>query len=63
MNVVGTVRVVVVVAANGKVARTEVVGGSPLLAVAAVDAISKWKWIPASEETKEMIEIKFKPEH
>jgi len=63
MNVVGIVRVVAVVAPNGKIARTEAVGGSPLLAVAAVDAISKWKWIPASEETKEMIEIKFKPEH
>jgi TonB family protein len=63
MNVVGTVRVVAVVAQNGKVACTELVGGSPPLVIAAVDAISKWKWVPAPEETKETIEIKFKPEH
>ena len=60
MNVIGAVRVFAVVAPNGKVLRTEVVGGSPVLLKAAEDAISKWKWAAAPDETKELIEIRFK---
>ena len=62
MNVVGTVRLIAVVAPNGTVTRTEVVGGSPLLVQAAVNAIGKWKWAAAPVETKESVEIRFKPE-
>jgi membrane protein involved in colicin uptake len=51
----------VVVAPNGKVKSTHVIGGSPLLAKAAVDAIEKWKWVPAPQETKELIELNFHP--
>jgi TonB family protein len=60
MNVIGAVRVVAVVAPNGRVLRTEVVGGSPVLLKAAEDAISKWKWAASPEETKELVEIRFK---
>jgi len=52
MQMRGTVKVEVVVAPNGKVKFTQVLGGSPLLAKAAVDAIEKWKWGPAPQETK-----------
>jgi hypothetical protein len=38
-----------------------VVGGSPVLAKAAVDAIEKWKWAPGPQETKELIELNFHP--
>jgi len=61
MQMRGTVRVEVVVAPNGKVKSTHVIGGSPLLANAAVDAIEKWKWVPAPQETKELIELNFHP--
>ncbi len=61
MQIRGTVRVEVVVAPNGKVKSTHVIGGSPLLAKAAVDAIEKWKWVPAPQETKELIELNFHP--
>jgi TonB family protein len=61
MQITGTVRVEAVVAANGKVKFTQVVGGSPVLARAAVDAIEKWKWGPAPQETKELIELNFHP--
>ena len=61
MLMTGTVRVEVVVAPNGKVKFTQVVGGSPVLAKAAVDAIEKWKWGPAPQETKELIELNFHP--
>jgi TonB family protein len=61
MQMRGTVKVEVVVAPNGKVKFTQVLGGSPLLAKAAVDAIEKWKWGPAPQETKELIELNFHP--
>jgi TonB family protein len=61
MQIRGTVKVEALVAPNGKVKFTQVIGGSPLLARAAVDAIEKWKWGPASQETKELIELNFHP--
>jgi TonB family protein len=61
MQIHGTVKVEAVVAPNGKVKFTQVIGGSPLLARAAVVAIEKWKWGPAPQETKEIIELNFHP--
>ena len=61
MQIRGTVKVEVTVAPNGKVKLTQVVGGSPVLAKAAVDAIEKWKWAPAPQETKELLELNFHP--
>jgi TonB family protein len=61
MQIRGTVRVVVVVAPGGKAKFTQVMGGNPLLAKAAVDAIEKWKWVPAAQETKELVELNFHP--
>jgi hypothetical protein len=40
----------------------EVKGGHPVLVRAAQDAIYKWKWAPASHETREAIEVKFDPQ-
>jgi TonB family protein len=61
MQIRGTVRVEAIVAPNGKVKFTQVVGGSPVLAKAAVDAVEKWKWIAAPQETRELIELNFHP--
>jgi TonB family protein len=61
MQITGTVRVEVTVAPNGKAKFTQVVGGSPVLAKAAVDAIEKWKWATGPQETKELIELNFHP--
>jgi outer membrane biosynthesis protein TonB len=57
----GTVKLEVVVAPNGKMKFTEVIGGSPVFAKAAVDAIEKWRWVPVPEETKELVELNFHP--
>jgi TonB family protein len=57
----GTVRVGVVVTPSGRAKFTQVIGGNPLLAKAAVDAIEKWKWAPAAQETKELVELNFHP--
>jgi TonB family protein len=59
MHLAGTVRLVATVAPGGTVVRTEVLGGSPVLAQSATDAVSKSKWEPGPEETKEIVEIKF----
>ncbi|MGB9205733.1 MAG: energy transducer TonB [Terriglobales bacterium] len=61
MQLSGIVRVEAVVAPNGKLKLTTVIGGSPVLAAAAVDAIEKWKWAPAPQESKEIIELNFHP--
>jgi TonB family protein len=62
MNLTGTVKLVAIVAPDGTVTRTEVVGGSPVLVQSAADAIAKSKWQVGPQETKELIEIKFEPE-
>ena len=58
----GTVKIEAIVAPNGKVKLTQVVGGSPALVRAATDAIDKWQWVPATSETKEFIELNFHPD-
>jgi protein TonB len=62
MNISGTVKVAVVVAPNGTLRSTKVVGGHPLLVTAAVDALKKWKFEPAVEESTGVVEFKFQPE-
>ena len=55
----GVVKIEVVVGLDGKMKSTHVLGGSPVLVQAAVDAVSKWRWAPNSEETKELVEFNF----
>jgi TonB family protein len=61
MQIRGTVKLEVVVAPSGKMKSTQVIGGSPVFTKAAVDAIDKWRWVPAPQETKELIELNFHP--
>jgi TonB family protein len=62
MSLRGSVRAEAIVQPNGIVKAVEVKGGHPLLVRAAQDAIYKWKWAPASHETREPIEVTFNPE-
>jgi len=59
MNISGTVKVIAVVAPDGKVKSVEAAGGHPLLIQAAQEAISQWKFAPASAESREPIELHF----
>jgi TonB family protein len=61
MNLVGTVKIEVVVAPNGAVKDARVVGGHPVLAGAALDAAKKWRFDPASAESTGVIDFKFEP--
>lgn len=59
MKLHGTVRVKVWIAPDGSVRHTEYVGGHPMLAESAVNAIRNWKFQPAQKESQVVIEMKF----
>jgi protein TonB len=61
MQLSGAVKLVVVVAPNGSVKSSEPAGGSPVFIMAAEDAVKEWKFVPASEETRQTIEFHFSP--
>jgi len=61
MNITGTVKVAVVVAPNGTVKDAKVVGGHPVLATAALDAVRKWRFEPAAGESSGIVDFKFEP--
>jgi len=62
MNIYGTVKVIAVVAPDGKVKAVEAAGGHPLLIQAAQEAITQWKYAPASAESREVVELHFNPQ-
>jgi TonB family protein len=62
MGISGAVRIEAVVAPNGSVKSTSVIGGHPVLAQSAVDAVRKCKWEAASHETKEIVILNFRPD-
>jgi TonB family protein len=59
MNVTGKVKIETTIAADGHVLGTKVIGGSPLLVNAALDAVKKWRFEPAPKDTTEVIEFEF----
>ena len=59
MNISGTVKVGVVVSPGGSVKSTKVIGGNPVLVMAAEAAVRKWKYEPTSAESTEVVELKF----
>jgi TonB family protein len=61
VNLEGTVKLTVIVAPNGSAKSIEAVGGSPLLIKAAEDAVHLWKWAPASQESQELVVMRFNP--
>jgi len=58
----GVVKVDALVAQDGTVKSVEIKGGSPVLTQAALDAVRRWKWEPATRETHEIVEVKFTPQ-
>jgi len=59
VHAIGKVKLTVVVALDGKVKRVEVIGGHPLLVVAATDAAKQWLFAPASKESSELVIFDF----
>jgi TonB family protein len=58
----GVVKLTATVARDGSVTSTKPLGGHPLFIKAAQDAVTNWKFAPASEETRELVELHFKPQ-
>ena len=59
MNVSGKVKIEVVIAPDGRVKTTRVVGGHPLLVQSCQDALKEWKFVASSEETTQIVEFDF----
>jgi TonB family protein len=59
MNINGTVKVELVIAADGTIKSAKVLGGHPLLADAVQKALRKWKYAPAASETTMQLDFKF----
>ena len=59
MNVTGKVKLEATIAADGHVISARVVGGSPLLVNAALDAVKKWHFEPAAKDSTEVVEFEF----
>ena len=59
MHIHGMVRVEAVVRPNGFVKSTRVLGGNPVLVEAATEAVAKWKFESAPNETTEVVQLAF----
>ena len=59
MHVMGRVKLKTTIAADGHVLGTKVVGGSPLLVNAAVDAMKQWRFEPGPKDTTETFVFDF----
>jgi TonB family protein len=55
----GVVKLRATIAPDGSVKLIEQVGGNPVLIKAAQDAVTKWKYAPAPNETRQLVELHF----
>src|SRR5258708_38808975 len=51
----GSVRLNVIVLANGDVAKVDILGGNPIFVASAINAVRKWKYAPAASQTREEV--------
>ncbi len=59
MKIAGAVKLEASVDAEGKVTDVKAVSGNRLLAVAAEEAVRKWRFVPASGESSVSVEVNF----
>ena len=57
----GRVKLRVVINPSGNVRSTELIGGNPILAVAAIDAVKKWHYERGESEAAIIVELNFDP--
>lgn len=60
MHIGGVVRIEATVAPDGSVSATKTLSGNHMLSGAAEDAVHKWKFVPASEQSTVEVAIDFK---
>ena len=61
MNITGIVKVLITVTPSGTVKDAKLVGGHPVLANAALDAVRKWRFEAAPLESTGVVEFRFDP--
>jgi TonB family protein len=61
MNISGVVKVIITVSANGSVKDARLVGGHPVLASAAMDAVKTWRFEAGPGESTGVVEFRFNP--
>jgi periplasmic protein TonB len=61
MNLVGTVKVEIVISPDGKVKETNVVGGHPILVDSVLFTLKEWKYEPAKAQTSATLTFDFRP--
>jgi len=59
MNITGVVKIQITVDKNGMIKNPKLVGGHPILANAALDALKKWRYESGSDETTGIVEFHF----
>jgi TonB family protein len=59
IHISGVVKLRATISPSGAVRSIEPVGGNPVLITAAQEAVSKWRYVPAPQETRELIELRF----
>jgi TonB family protein len=57
----GVVRVEVLVAPNGVVKSTKLLGGSPILGQSSMKAVKQWRYAPAASEETLTVKLEFDP--
>jgi len=59
MHLSGSVKVNLVIGADGLIKETQFQGGHPVLVDAVEKALKQWKYAPANSETEILVEFKF----
>ena len=59
MNIVGVVKVLITVTPAGTVKDAKLVGGHPVLASPALDAVRKWRFETSPQESTGIVEFRF----
>ena len=57
----GVVKVQIIIAPDGKVISTKVLGGHPLFVTSVEETLKNWKYAPAATETTTQLEFNFHP--
>jgi TonB family protein len=61
MNITGVVKVLITVTTSGTVKDAKLIGGHPVLASSALDAVKKWRFEAAPQESTGIVEFRFDP--
>ena len=59
----GTVKLDLKISANGNVEKIAIMGGNPILADSAAQAVKQWQYAPASASSSLLLNVEFNPNH